>query len=82
LEHETEWNDTCEFGAKQKWKQESLVVRTSSVFTKKSVPKIKGTAKFGETKKGNTHENPFILTFRRTSPQQQQRLAGRRYNPK
>jgi hypothetical protein len=34
---------------------------------KKSVPKIKGTAKSGETKKENTHENPLILTFRRTS---------------
>jgi hypothetical protein len=68
LEHETEWNDMCEFGAKRKWKQESLILRTSPIFTKKSVPKIKGTAKSGETKKGITHENPLILTYRRTFP--------------
>jgi hypothetical protein len=68
LEHETEWNDTFEFGAKRKWKQQSLILRTSPVYTKKSVPKIKGTAKSGETRKGNTHENPLILTFRCTSP--------------
>jgi hypothetical protein len=53
---------------KQKYKQKSLTLRTSPILTKKSISKIKGTTKFGNTRKGNIHENQLILTFRRTSP--------------
>lgn len=67
MEHETERHDTHILGAKQELKQDTLTLRTSFVLKKKFIPRIKGVAKSGKTREGNTYENPLIFTFRLTT---------------
>jgi hypothetical protein len=56
-------------------------IKDKPLFVKISLPNKKGTAKSGETKNANTHENPLIVTFTRTSANTDKGW-GCRFNPK
>jgi hypothetical protein len=62
-ETNSEWNCMLLSGEKQ-IQHDSLVSRINIVLAEKSLPRMRGRAKLGETKKLNIHEKLWVLIFR------------------